>query len=1043
MFMIYLIISLPIVFAQELSIQKFQGKDNARGYARIKDELTVEALARIPGEDTISKEQLRLYWGQMYTTFDNCNETTGGYYTCTMYEPQFESYEPLDLTVELRDDSDNIVGQEAETLQIDNLAPAITEMSVDPPISNGEVILSYVAEDYALTTGDTTTCSGLKSITIKEGANLISTDTAGLGECIKDNQVRINFETAGTKQICITALDHVNFASPPRCKEVKIDKAAPNIQKLDILDEQGFILTHVHSGETRNANINAVITDDGEVAQDTVFANLEQLNPELTELIPPDIIENDIYSWRIPISEASPCKITITATDSLGNTNTKDFTCNIKADDIPPTYIQLISDSERDGIPLYGYGTQLILEFEDKDNNGNPGIGLQNRNVYLDMTTLGMGPVEPDVCSATTGAEWQCSWFLNPPLTTPEGTYEIILQSDSADDLGNQMGTEHAIQIIYDNTGPSPPEIIEHKVVTGEAGAEYAGGAVRGDYVKYKVRSREFTTAYANFSDLGAGEKEPATLCEDAEGGAKDCTFETIVALDGPFTADIGFSFYDDANNKASTTTTLEIYAIEDSLTADYWKTPTITCSPRVVDRKTATIIPTPVTCRLDLSTPNDKVSTLAIAGPSSPDQCTGDVDLNVNDIYMINTAEGSTSPYIFITLEPKEYLRNSLNIVCPITIYSKREETTAGTTRYYVTRQPQTIDANITLQFYNNPMGTAYDSIDKKIERSIDDAWNNQQWLGTLRQVLYYAELICWIKQMIVSVIAAMYLVVTLLTPVAGVLKLVTYTKGAGDFVAQVAVGVCGTEEELSETIFGEAGAEVLAFLNSICSIVNCGATGGYQTGAGYLGGGVPWCQDPLKIKEWSPALKKVSESSGISIMPNIKDSLILSTLCLCLPGIVYNVEKLRQVHCFRTVCLYDYTKQQGYPVDYCDEMHDYFVCTFVVGEIFSMLPFVGFFDKLIDMVVTFISDPVALFTTALGGICENLCEDKAEPVPLELIAFIGCALLKTLSVIMESTAAIKKMTDTESDFGKAPGGQYCDRVEKIKEEIEKSKQE
>ena len=54
--MMCLVISIPFVFAQELSIQKFQGQDDAKGFARVQDEVTIEVLVQIPGENIIAND---------------------------------------------------------------------------------------------------------------------------------------------------------------------------------------------------------------------------------------------------------------------------------------------------------------------------------------------------------------------------------------------------------------------------------------------------------------------------------------------------------------------------------------------------------------------------------------------------------------------------------------------------------------------------------------------------------------------------------------------------------------------------------------------------------------------------------------------------------------------------------------------------------------------------------------------------------------------------------------------------------------------------
>ncbi|MBS3125789.1 hypothetical protein J4211_06110 [Candidatus Woesearchaeota archaeon] len=59
--MIWLLLTIPFVAAQDLSINQFSGQDNATGYARPRDSLKIEALAQIPGEDIIDAQQLRVY----------------------------------------------------------------------------------------------------------------------------------------------------------------------------------------------------------------------------------------------------------------------------------------------------------------------------------------------------------------------------------------------------------------------------------------------------------------------------------------------------------------------------------------------------------------------------------------------------------------------------------------------------------------------------------------------------------------------------------------------------------------------------------------------------------------------------------------------------------------------------------------------------------------------------------------------------------------------------------------------------------------------
>ena len=291
---------------------------------------------------------------------------------------------------------------------------------------------------------------------------------------------------------------------------------------------------------------------------------------------------------------------------------------------------------------------------------------------------------------------------------------------------------------------------------------------------------------------------------------------------------------------------------------------------------------------------------------------------------------------------------------------------------------------------------------------------------------------MICTAKTIITNVIGVLQLVTSALKLLASIMYGSPAAPGAPG-VDSTAAGVCQVEEGVSE-VYGGTVKGIMNFLDAVCSIINC-ASGGKPGLEGILGGGatgLPFCKgDGGGV--FGTDITRFAQESGATIWPPVKDSLILSLMCLCLPGIIYNLEKKRQIDCFKAVCLYDMVKTNGYPINFCEEMHGYMTCMFVMGEIFALIPFVNFFDKLIDMVVTWISDPVALFTQAIGGICETAC-----PTPDSPYSYILCSLWKTTSVIMEAIAAVKQMTDKEAEFGKPPGTQYCERMEEIKDEME-----
>ena len=1041
LFMIVLVLSLPVVFAQELALSKYSGKDGANGYVKVDDVLTIEALTKIPGTDIIHPDNLKLYLDESFAFFDNCTKMANSTYYKCVFSDDLETYEKLNFRVELLNNEvpAEVVAQETFTISPDNLAPIIKTFNVEQPVSSGPIAIAYHVEDYGLEFGNPTDCSGVKSITIKSGTDVLLSETGSLGACGKENVVVLTLGKTGRQTVCITAKDFVNRESAPSCLTVTLDTEAPTISDFSLVDAEGFILTHVHSGEERTATATVRITDDGEVDPTTVFANFAQLNPNLPESMPPDIAAGEIFSWTgIPVTEVSTCKITVQASDVLGNAASKEFTCDVKADDTAPTVTGIVAVAFQNDKPLYGYGVPLIIELEDEDSSGGPGIGFYASKVYLDLSLLNMGDhVQADVCQKVSGATWKCSWLMTPPENVDEGEYTVALTADSSDDLDNQVGERHEYQIIYDNIGPIKPEVVDFKVVAGEAGVEYQGGAIKGDFVQYTVRSGDFTTAEADFTEIGGNANTPVTGCTDVDDKHKDCTFESLVDLSGPYNAVFYFNFYDEAKNNASTFAKLPIYGIDNETTAKYWKTPPdITCSPRVIDRATASLIPPLAACRVHLTTPRSDITTLTVAGPTSPDDCTGDIVGTVNDIYVVNNHEGSKDPYVFIKLEAKTYNVNETKINCPLEVYSKRQVGTGNETKYYVSPNPQRVPANMTLQFFNNPLGDLEQNINDNIQEAMDDSFANAQWIGDLYKFMRYAEMICRIKVIIGNVIGIYTWITGMLGILATSLKATILGAPAGAVVEGVKVTFCQVEETLSQGY-----STSIEFLDTLCSIINCQvATGGKSEWgvANIVGGGVPWCASVQEfLNQLSiPFLEQAAEQAGAqpyAVKPfNIKDSLILSVACLCLPGIIYNVEKFRQVNCFKAVCLHDYVKEQGYPTSYCNEMKGYLTCALVVGEIFSLIPFAAFFDQLINMVLEVLTDPVALFTLGIGAICMYTCPTEGS------WAFIGCALAKTVATVGEAVAAYKDVTETKSWLLTPVGDDYCKRMEKIKSEME-----
>jgi len=1042
-FMAFLIVMLPVAFAQELNVNRFSGNDNANGAIKPEDNLTIEVRAQIPGDPTIMKDQVRLVGETGFYTFDNCVKTTEpNYYTC-IFEDEVEVFESLPFMVELWNDDNQKVKTANASIIVDALAPAVKNFSVTPEVSNGNVDISFKIEDYGLNSAVAAQCSGVKSVLIvsQQGDTntTVATRTGTSGTCLLEEDFPVTLTTSGEQTICLYTKDFVNYDAPPKCVEVVVDHTPPNISAVSIVNHLGDDITHVHSGYEIPANIHARITDDGQIDLTQVFADFNKLSPAYGINAPADYNTGSIYTWsQIPVREVSPCTLTVKATDTLGNTATQTIDCSIRADDAAPILVRHKPQALRGNTSLLGYDTPFILEFDEKDNTGAKGIGMSLINSYLDMSDIGLTNFErADTCYETNGTNWECAWYIKPPASISQGSYTFTLVEGTSDDLDNFATFGQTFDVIYDNDGPDGAVIKEFAIISQEE-APLKEGAIRGDSLSFVVSAANFTSVTANFSDFGGDQMAtPIEVGCSSTNDTVDCEFVQPIELEGPYTGNATFTFVDDANNRAVVSRQMEIYGVGTETSANFWTVHSIDCTPRLIDREVASYDPPYQSCRVVLRTPRSDITPLSIATTQDWDtECTGN-NSYIRDIYVSNYFVGKKDPYLVYVLNSQDYTVDNLTINCPLIVRSLKTNATGK----FAIPGSQTVNVNTTFEFYNNPGGEAYKNLDSKIERSLNNGFISMEWLEELQKILQYAQQICTMVSAIDNILNSLFIFSISIGLAGG--TTVKNAPGAGPGAGAVAsagqsmqlVGqnICNTEVKVEKTY-----DSVRSTLMTICGIASCSSVGSDSIDWNWLGGGVPWCRggDGFNLETWGiPALG--SEGVGGSTL-DIKNSLVLSTACLCLPGIIYNLEKLRQIYCFEAVCYHDMVKEQGYPVSFCNGQYNYMWCTFVLNEVFAGAPFVGLFNRMMDVAVGIISNPLVLIGVVFGAICETACPAIGAEGISGTTMYFACASHKMLAATMEAISVFWAMANAGSAYWAPTQKGYCDRAQQIMKDYE-----
>lgn len=194
-----------------------------------------------------------------------------------------------------------------------------------------------------------------------------------------------------------------------------------------------------------------------------------------------------------------------------------------------------------------------------------------------------------------------------------------------------------------------------------------------------------------------------------------------------------------------------------------------------------------------------------------------------------------------------------------------------------------------------------------------------------------------------------------------------------------------------------------------------------------------------PIEI---SYAVETISISSkaeignSCSIVPpvNVKESLVLSVVMMCIPGILEKAQEYRNIKCEVVVCKYEAVKHSLDP-SFCEADGGYNTCKYIVGEVFAIPP-MSILENFRKMIADALANPVGLAYSVVSiaarkhlevcstsGSCSSII-NGAETI---LLAF------NELSAVYQTFADM-----AENGFFPDSGEDYCSDMEDIIDEME-----
>jgi len=613
---------------------------------------------------------------------------------------------------------------------------------------------------------------------------------------------------------------------------------------------------------------------------------------------------------------------------------------------------------------------------------------------------------------------------------------------------------------------------------------ELGNVTVAGDTTEWYVKAKGFDKAFANFSDLSEADRVEPEICEEKD-NANTCMFSTVIQNSGPYLANITFEFSDLAGNTARKKNNLFVYGLSNELNPNYWKLGTTQCSPKMIDRETTSLIPHPVYCALSLEKKTSNSQAVPVATLlKDPTRCTGDTTGLIADVSIRNAGFDSKHPVLALTLESTNFEINEINVSCPVEIYTKVGDK--------FTNVPEEEIANFSLSFYNLPFGELNKNVNKDIDEAVDSASKTLKWVGTLQKFVDYAGKICQIKSIISSILGTFDTILTLFDVTAK--AIMPLAPAVGTDIDQLRRAMCtGSKGPLEEWLMGSGEKSVaptmFGVLDNFCAFVDCRLTrtpekekseySWVRDGASIIGGTgatANWCstiQDftsfgtnqpgsalgqnensranvfgDLSTKDVNAALKGAgTDVKQQEQLIDVKDSLVWSTACLCVPGILYNLNKYRQIQCRYATCMMEDLKDKGIPKSYCTDTRHYQTCNFVMGEVFSLLPITAFLDKIYKALADVMSNPFAAVSTLMGCICGG-CKGIIPGVidyckgSMTGALYTACITTKTIAKVGDAAASIMQMTKmTNANYWKV-NNDWCSSMEKAQERREQAQE-
>ncbi|NQZ84115.1 MAG: hypothetical protein HRU03_00180 [Nanoarchaeales archaeon] len=177
----------------------------------------------------------------------------------------------------------------------------------------------------------------------------------------------------------------------------------------------------------------------------------------------------------------------------------------------------------------------------------------------------------------------------------------------------------------------------------------------------------------------------------------------------------------------------------------------------------------------------------------------------------------------------------------------------------------------------------------------------------------------------------------------------------------------------------------------------------------------------------------------STCSVPVNVKDSLILSIVTICIPGILEKVKEFKEISCEAAVCKYN-AIIGGIDPTPCEDQKNYKVCKYIWGEIF-VIPPLALIEFFKDLIKELIANPVGiLYAYGISKLRTTLTAACSVPSPACKGSTVG--ILATglfINDIIGVYQTFEDMAENGYNGGKVEQN-FCEQARDIKKKLIKT---